>query len=555
MFEKEIKSINEFSLNKLRKLGGFFTLEQIRSAKLHPAIIRYIEAEIDFLIYQDRKKLLHNSAFDYSNPEIQNHFNEINAEIKKNKTISFEDAKNLIMQAVSFTANYVARPKWSLTKFTFNQDQLKPIEEIKLSLNYLYYYDYLRNVLNAFIDKKKTLNISLVDFEVTLNKIDNELFNQHTQKLVDNALDSISDFFSIGENNKNTVSSNAVEVLLKEKDLIDYLFRLRRSLPISNNHLYKISDIQNIIYSNVTVEKTEVGEKIETELLNENKFEQETEKIQPEIEEKPDKQEEPESVPTNINREAPPELFKFDEEIAEEKTDEEIKDNLPGNEVGSADENPEEIIDEEVLNELNSDEEYLQEFDIQLKALEEASKLLKSEIPDELEEENFTDETPPENVEGNDAEETETTIESNDAILFPDEEIAENPDIEQDDLFPPESVEEPLNEFIEEDKQEEEIELPESENEITRIPEIEKPQRGKDVFSFLSDKEIDKIVSNVFNEDREDFATTMERVSECMTYSEATEILKSVFFSYRVNPYTRDAVTLTNAVSNYFSQA
>ena len=94
-----------------------------------------------------------------------------------------------------------------------------------------------------------------------------------------------------------------------------------------------------------------------------------------------------------------------------------------------------------------------------------------------------------------------------------------------------------------------------AENEITRIPEIERPQREKDVFSFLSDKEIDKIVSNVFNEDREDFATTMERVSECMTYSEATEILKSVFFSYRVNPYTRDAVTLTNAVSNYFSQA
>ena len=267
MFEKEIKSISDFSLTKLKKLGGFFTLEQIRSAKLHPAIIRYIDAEIDFLIYQDRKKLLHNSSFDYSNPEIQNHFSEINAEIKRNKTISFEDAKNLIIQAVSFTANYVARPKWSLTKFIFNQDQLKPIEEIKLSLNYLYYYDYLRNILNAFIDKKKKLNISLVDFEITLNKIDKELFDQHTQKLVDNALNSIADFFNLSENDKTTISSGAVEVLLKEKGLIDYLFRLRSSLPISNNNQYKISKIQNIIYLNIPVEKPEIEDKIGTELL------------------------------------------------------------------------------------------------------------------------------------------------------------------------------------------------------------------------------------------------------------------------------------------------
>src|SRR3989304_4514411 len=479
MFEKEIKSISDFSLTKLKKLGGFFTLEQIRSAKLHPAIIRYIDAEIDFLIYQDRKKLLHNSSFDYSNPEIQNHFSEINAEIKRNKTISFEDAQNLIIQAVSFTANYVARAKWSLTKFIFNQDQLKPIEEIKLSLNYLYYYDYLRNILNAFIDKKKKLNISLVDCEITLNKIDKELFDQHTQKLVDNALNSIADFFNLSENDKTTISSGAVEVLLKEKGLIDYLFRLRSSLPISNNNQYKISKIQNIIYLNIPVEKPEIEDKIGTELLNDNNFEQEKEKIQPVIEDKSDKPAEPESVSANINKEGstdddslkfPPELLNFNEEIKEEKkSGKETEDNLPGNEVDPADENPGEIIDEEVLNELNSDEEFLQEFDMQLKALEEASKLLKSKIPDELEEEIFTDDSQSESIEDNVTDETETAIESNDTILFSDEEITEDSEIEQDDLFPPERLEESLNNFIEEHRQEEEIEIPESENEITRI--------------------------------------------------------------------------------------
>ena len=76
-----------------------------------------------------------------------------------------------------------------------------------------------------------------------------------------------------------------------------------------------------------------------------------------------------------------------------------------------------------------------------------------------------------------------------------------------------------------------------------------------DLLSYLKDKEIDKIVNSVFDEDREDFAITMDRISECSSYDEATEILKGVFLTYRVNPYSRDAVALTNAVANYFNQA
>ena len=63
-----------------------------------------------------------------------------------------------------------------------------------------------------------------------------------------------------------------------------------------------------------------------------------------------------------------------------------------------------------------------------------------------------------------------------------------------------------------------------------------------------------KVVSAVFGGDEGDFVTTIERISECSAYKEATEILKGVFFSYRVSPYSKEAVLLTNAVSNFFRQ-
>ena len=109
--------------------------------------------------------------------------------------------------------------------------------------------------------------------------------------------------------------------------------------------------------------------------------------------------------------------------------------------------------------------------------------------------------------------------------------------------------------------------LNELENELKQIEEefnippvpapptknIAKPAAA-DVFRYLSDKEMERIITHIFNEDRDDFTTTVEKITECRTYEESTEILKSVFLTYRVNPYSRDAVNLTNAVSRYFDR-
>jgi len=538
MFEKEIKFITDFSLNKIKKLGAFFTFEQLRSLDLHPAIIRYINAELEYLIFQDRKKLLKKSAFDYSNQKIQQYFDAISEEIKKNKSISFEDAKSLVMQAASFTANYIVRPKWSLTKFIYNEDQLKSTDEIKLSLNYLYYYDYLRNVLLSFLEKKKIVNLTLIDFEVVLNKINKELFGEHSQQLIDNSMVSMADFFNIGGTDKK-ISPNYVELFLKEKDLIDYLFRVRRSLPIDARQKFEIAEIQKILYTPTKVDESEIA-------AVKDEIEEEKEPVQTELkvsepiveqvkDETEDKKEETELGSTEEEPIEIPLRHRDEEKTVMDKVSDEEYFNLHDNEPEETEEitsysdtemeEKAKIDEEDILSELSADDELLEAFDSQLKALEEESNLFIGE----------------------------------EASLGEKNEIEEDELIQEDSTEKSEEIPDLL---VEESENIEEKSEDNSENNITEEeekpveetkPEI--PFREKDVFSYLSDKDIDKIVAGVFNDDREDFANTMEKISECITYDEATEILKSVFFSYRVNPYTRDAVTLTNSVSNYFNQA
>ena len=86
-------------------------------------------------------------------------------------------------------------------------------------------------------------------------------------------------------------------------------------------------------------------------------------------------------------------------------------------------------------------------------------------------------------------------------------------------------------------------------------PKITRPVRQKDLFSYLKRKELKKIVSYIFANDEEDFTNTAERIMDCHSYKEASEILKAVFTSYKISPYSKEAITFTNGVSNYFRQA
>ena len=522
MFEKEIKFIVDFSLNKVKNLGTFFTFEKLLNTDIHPAILQYISAEIDYLIFEDRKKLIQNSVFDYSGPEIARYFSLIGEEVKKSKRISVDDIKKLVTQAVSFNVNFVARPKWSITKLIYNDSDNKPIEEIKLSLNYLYYYEYIRNILLSYIGKKNPVSLSMIEFEVLLNKMDKELFTSKPAKLIDNALYSIGDFNNTGSNSTK-VPIQSVEIFLKERNLIDYLFKLRRALPIEAKQKYSIEDIRTIIYSTSPIDKLSAEpEEGEAGYVRENfnditivsRF-QKTEEEEPDNENIYSDDKEPEADSRKSTDDLLEELKNQYAESEPDDKEEEIKDDAGDLLIKSLEE-------EDLLNLYNKD----------LKSLEELEK--------EIDSANSDIET--DSVKKEDDNEIYEFGSLDEDILGPDDFTSE---INADDILPDSDEKENFSNIIEDD--------------LLTNQKIE-PEPGKqshyanDLYTYMKDKEIDKIVKAVFDEDREDFAITMDRIAECRTYDEATDILKSVFLTYRVNPYCREAVTLTNAVANYFNQ-
>ncbi len=170
MFEKEIKFICDFSLNKISKAGSFLTFEKLKGIELHPAILKYISAEMDFQIYKDRQVLLQKSAFDYSGSEISKYFKMIALEIKKTKRISENEINELISQAVTFNFDFTTKPNETLKNFIFKESENLSPEELTMSLDFSYFYSYIRQILISYLEKKQLITINKKEFEFLLRQ-------------------------------------------------------------------------------------------------------------------------------------------------------------------------------------------------------------------------------------------------------------------------------------------------------------------------------------------------------------------------------------------------
>ena len=244
MFEREIKFIYDFNLNKVNKLGPYFTFEQLSFSEIHPAILHYISSEIDFLIFEDRQKLLKNSVFDYSGEKINHLFSQITDEVKRSKRFSSEYISKLILHASSFTINFLVRPKWTLEKFVFDEGEHKTTVEIKQILNYLYYYKHIKTILISYINTKKIISMNSEEFSTLLNKVDNLGVESYLSSILGGALKSMAEFFNIGEIHKNKIPLVAVQTFLDEKELYKQIDKINKLI---NDKLRKLKKLANLI--------------------------------------------------------------------------------------------------------------------------------------------------------------------------------------------------------------------------------------------------------------------------------------------------------------------
>lgn len=544
MFEKEIKYIADFNINKIRKLGAFFTLDGLASARVHPAIFQYISAELDYLFYRDRKEIIKQSLFDYTLPEVTPHFNAIGDIIKQHKLLPFEDIKELVIQAVQFNIHLLLRPKGTLSKFIFGDDEEKSAEEVQILLRYIYYYDFYRKVTSEFLEKKKILKFRYEEFESVVNNLTKLLVESQTQAMIDTALTSMADFFNAGDVNKSLIPVAAVEMYLKEKNLGMYISKIRTILSTDMKRRFEVDDFKNAMYSNIAISlDRELREKLNQELAQEYESE----------------------IFANIERGK----FSFTSGSRMQAPEqEEIDYASPAG--GKREE--ETISLNDLLDEHDAADSRFARTTDEENTVAETTRAsernrFSEEIRDENDglrhEENYTmaaktvyiadDEPVQDDPAEPDAVESKEMPSPGFTLNLPEleEEVAASE--ETTEIISEDSVEE---ELLEENLQTAAVNtaVPEAGPSRQMMQEEEdEEERTRDLFSYFSARETMRIVEEIFNNDSLDFVSTMESVAECENFEQAQTLLKSVFYTYKINTLTsKEANLLTAKIEEYF---
>lgn len=567
MFEKEIQFITDFNLNKIKRLGSFFTLEDLTKAKVHPAIVQYISAEIDYLIFLDKQNLLQKSVFDYSGPEIVEHFLAISQEIKRNKLLPYEEVKKIIQQAVTFQLTYLLRPVWTLKKFIFDSSEIRSQEEVKLFLNYLYFFDYYKKIFLTILEKKQLLTISIFEFESLLDKIQRQLLEQQMKNVIENALMDAAEFINTGEVTKTKLAIETLEIFLKDKGLHNHIFKVRKLLSVDPKQKFELSEIYSALFSPISIEDEQAdafGEppveipKDESQL---NIFESAEESLH-EDENLADELLRKTSEPAAEEEELED---SFDREMELSDTPELPTESYAEQNLSDLDVDTEEEISgtagEESLIENNIGDEYNPESKINLldeEAFTSGNEIVNDEelTQDELGNEN--EEFIEEDTFLSDAQNEEKDLEETDELVekfstAPVETESENGEISFEKYFK-EELEKTETKLEEDPFLEAEIEQQSQPlfGETTKVEEESSEENELDIFSYFTTKETMKIISAIFNQDSLDFVNTLERIAECKQEDEANQILKDVFLSYRVNSVGKEAGLLKEKVEQFF---
>jgi hypothetical protein len=567
MFEREIKFIYDFNLNKVNRLGPYFTFEQLLASDVHPAILQYISAEIDYLIYEDRQKLLKNSLFDYSGEKISFLFNQISEEAKKSKRFAQEYIAKLILHASSFTVNYLVRPKWTLTKFVFDEDNHKSTNDIKQILNYVYYYKYVNKILVSYINSKKILSMNAQEFEELLNKADKLGVETYLPAILTNALKSMAEFFNIGEIQKSKIPLSAVEMFLEEKELIKHLQKVGETFTDEEGAKFNLSDYQKV-FNSVVFEKEElmiepeILQKFETKEAEDEKVVEELEPVDGKKEDQEEDQEQEEEQEQEEDQEIEIRGIsgRVEDKIAEE-SEEEIIISPPvklrikineGNRIEPIIETPEELDEnekdlEELTEEIedtNNETEAGEEFQFN-DELNLAQKELTEENPDNksflqsLRDHEDVEQLPEINVDETDQQAfkfDEKKFKTNDERNETDEDIFQEEKLKTEDesekaIFKDENV---GGEYLSDKKGETD------ENSKVDLAEI------------LEHKEMTKIIEVIFDYDIEDFASLLDEISNCRNSDDANLVINETLAERHISRSSKEAEAFKSIISEYF---
>jgi hypothetical protein len=248
MLKEQVFKIYDDNLSKLKTEGESVSYKQLLDSDIHPALKNYVSAELKLLFYKDKSIISKKSVFNYSSPKVEFYFNQIFDELVRFTLLSKEELNNLLLQSISFNLSHLIKPNWSLKKLIFNEKKSINSSDFFYLLDYAFFYPHQKQIISKYFKKRNSISINLDEFEHTLDKIDQQIFDNYKKDIVKYFFNTAIDFLDLATS--NSLPIDIILNFLSDKSLEDVLHKTKEYASAVKQNSFSYDEFEKIIFKN-----------------------------------------------------------------------------------------------------------------------------------------------------------------------------------------------------------------------------------------------------------------------------------------------------------------
>ncbi|MDD8018925.1 MAG: hypothetical protein PHP42_11170 [Bacteroidota bacterium] len=236
MFEKEIESFQKIVQDNTIGNTPSIALKHILESNIPSNAKSFFKAEIESLLFQERKHEVRSLKFAYHQEDIVLLQDQMDTLLVYHYTYSEKEFFDALDRCIHFLFNFLCRPLWTLENFLYEENNTLPIYDLNLKFRFCADYNYYWSILEQYLLSKKKTELTKDEAMHLLHKIDAELIKNHSAVEVAKMTEPFFDFVGYIQQHTERNSQQGIPV----KALV-YFFEDKRLNSVAQ-HLLKIRE-------------------------------------------------------------------------------------------------------------------------------------------------------------------------------------------------------------------------------------------------------------------------------------------------------------------------
>lgn len=236
MFETETDALQKIIKDNTIGNAPSIALKSILESNIPANVKSFFKAEVEWLLYQERKGESQPSKFDYSQEDVKLLREQTDFLLIYHYNFGQKEFASTMDRCSHFLFNFLCRPVWTLENFLFDERSTLSIRELELKFHFCNDYGYYWTIIKKYLSEKKKKDLSKEETVILLQKIDREIIRDNSAEELAKMTEPFFKFVYNIQNNSDAASESGIPT-----KALTYFFD-DKGLKSVSEHLLKIRE-------------------------------------------------------------------------------------------------------------------------------------------------------------------------------------------------------------------------------------------------------------------------------------------------------------------------